>query len=81
MIWERDGGKEREGEHRCVVLLIYALIGWFLYVPWPGIKPAALVGWDDALTNWATWPGLLIFKNRQLIEKISFDDYAIFVRR
>ena len=36
----------------------YAFIGCFLYVPQPGIKPATLIYWDDALTNGATWPGL-----------------------
>ena len=28
----------------------YAFIGWFLYAPWPGIEPAALMYWVDALT-------------------------------
>ena len=30
---------EREREIDFVVPLIYAVIGWFLYVPWPGITP------------------------------------------
>ena len=35
--------KERESErHQFVVLLIYAFIGWFFYVPWPGIEPTTL---------------------------------------
>ena len=46
--WER---------HRFVGPLIYAFIGWFLYVPWLGIEPATLGYGDDSLTNWATWPG------------------------
>ena len=38
--------------------LFCAFIGCFLYVPWTGIEPAALAYWDNALTNWATQPGL-----------------------
>ena len=38
--WERE-------KHRPVVPLIYALIGWFLYVPWLGIKPATLAHQDS----------------------------------
>ena len=41
----------------CVYFSIYAFIGWFLHVPWSGIEPSTLVYQDDALTNWATWPG------------------------
>ena len=33
--------RERE-KNWFVVLLIYAFIGWFVYVPWPGIKSATL---------------------------------------
>ena len=33
--------RKRE-KHQFAVPLIYTLIGWFLYVPWPGIKPATL---------------------------------------
>ena len=47
-------GRERA---RFVVPLIYAFIGCFLCVLYVGIKPATLVYWDDALTNWATQPG------------------------
>ena len=48
--------RKRE-KHWFVVPLIYAFIGWLPYVPWPGIKPATLMYQDDALTNWAPWPG------------------------
>ena len=34
---------------------------WLMCVPWPGIKPATLEYWDDAQTNWTTWPGLILF--------------------
>ena len=44
-------------EHQFVVPLIYAFFGWFLYMPWPGIKPTTLAYRDDALTNGATRPG------------------------
>ena len=40
-----------------IVLLIYAFICWFLYVPWPGVKPATLAYQNDSLTRWDTWPG------------------------
>ena len=54
----RERGKGRESErHQLVVPLIYAFIGCFLYVPWPGIEPATLAYQDDALTDWATQPG------------------------
>ena len=54
----REGERKKQREkHRFVVPLIYAFIGWFLYVPWFGIEPTTLAYRDDALTNWATWPG------------------------
>ena len=53
--------REREREkHWPVVPPIYGFIGWFLYMPWPGIKPTALAYWDDALTSWATRAELCI---------------------
>ena len=55
LIWER----EREREVNFIVPLIYIFIGWFLYVPWPKIKPATLAYQGDVLTNWATQPGSL----------------------
>ena len=45
---------------RSVAPLIHAFIGWFLYVPWLGIEPATLAHQDDALTTWATQPGLIV---------------------
>ena len=54
---DRRGETDRQ-RHQFVVPLIYAFIGWFLYVPWPGIKPATLACQDDAPTNWATQPVL-----------------------
>ena len=55
----RVRGREREREkHRFVILFMYAVISWFLYVPWPGIEAAKLVYQDDVLTNYTTWPGL-----------------------
>ena len=51
---------ERETDrHRFVVPLIYAFIGWFLYVPWQDLvwTHYTLVYQDDALTNWATCAG------------------------
>ena len=41
---------ERE-KHWFVVPLIYAFIGWFLNVPWPSIRPAALAFLGDALNQ------------------------------
>ena len=55
-ILEREGETERV-RHQFVVSLIYAFIGWFLYVSWPEIEPETLVYWGDTLTNWVTWPG------------------------
>ena len=51
-LWER--GREK---HRFVVAIIDALIGWFLYVPWPGIEPGTLVYGDNTPTSWATCTG------------------------
>ena len=48
--------RERERNIDLLCPLIYAFIDWFLYMPWPGIKPTTLAYWDDALTKWATWP-------------------------
>ena len=52
LILSRERGKER-----FVIPLIYAFIGWFLYVSWPGIEPTTLAYRDDALTNWVNQPG------------------------
>ena len=52
--WEE--GRERD---QFVVPLMHAFIGCFLSVPWPEIKLATLVYQDNALTNWAAWPGSL----------------------
>ena len=61
---EREREKERRGaekeKHQFVVSPIYAFIGWFLYVPWPEIKPTTLTYRKDALTNWATHLGLFV---------------------
>ena len=54
---EREGKREKQ-KLQFVVPLIDTLIGWFLYMAWLGIEPTTLEYWDDALTNWATWPGL-----------------------
>ena len=48
--------KERE-KHQFVVPSTDAFIGWFLYVPWLGIKPTPLVYQADILTDWAMGPG------------------------
>ena len=42
-----------------LVPLVFAFIGWFLYVPWPGIEPSTLVYGYDTVTNGATCPGPL----------------------
>ena len=52
----RKGAEWGREEHQFIVPVINALIGWFLYVPWPGIKLATLAHWDDALT-YCTLPG------------------------
>ena len=49
-----EKGRERE-KHQLAVPLIYAFIGWFLYVPWP----ATLGELDNAPSNQAIQPGLL----------------------
>ena len=43
---EREEGWGEREKHRFVVLLIYAFISWFLYVPWPANKPTTLAYWD-----------------------------------
>ena len=43
LIWERQ-------KHLFVVPLIYAFIGWFLYVLWPGIQLTTFVHQKDTLT-------------------------------
>ena len=52
--------REERKKHWFAVLLIYAFIGWFLYVPWLGIKLATVAHKDDEQSNWATWPWLKI---------------------
>ena len=46
---EREVGERKE--HRCVVPLIYACTGSFLYVPGQEILSATSAHWDDALIN------------------------------
>ena len=48
--------RERE-KHLFVIILTYAFIGCFFYVPWPEIEPTKLAYQDDTLTNLATWQG------------------------
>ena len=38
-------------------------IDWSLYVPWLGTEPATLAYQDNALSNWATQPGLDLFSS------------------
>ena len=56
--------REKE-KHWYAVPPIYAFIVCFLYVPWLDIKPATLAYRDNALTNWATWPGSFCFSSVQ----------------
>ena len=56
-----DGERETERNTDIAVPPIDEFIGWFLHVPWPGIKPATLAYGDSTLTNWATGPELLSF--------------------
>ena len=37
--------------HQFVLPFIYASFGWFLHVPWLGIKPATVVYQDDTVKN------------------------------
>ena len=50
--------RERGGDTCVGGSTFYVFIGWFLYVPWPGIKPTTLVYLDSALTNFDTRSGL-----------------------
>ena len=54
LILERARRRERKRwreKNWLVVLPNYAFTGWFLYVPWPGIKPLTLAYGDNALIN------------------------------
>ena len=62
MILEGEGKGDRE-KHWFVVPLIYAFVGWFLYVPWLEMELATLVYGDNVLSNWAARPELLIIFN------------------
>ena len=44
--------------HRSASPLIYAFLAWPLHGPWLWMEPTTMVYQDDALTDWATWPGL-----------------------
>ena len=52
------GEKERDAP------LMYAFIGWLLYVPWLWSKPTILLYQDHVVTSWDTQPGPMedIFK-------------------
>ena len=56
LVLEGKRSKE-ERETSIVVPLIYAFIGWFLFVPWLVTEPTTLLYEDNALTNWAILPG------------------------
>lgn len=48
------------GRHWSAASLTGTNQGWNLQlrdVPCPGAEPSVFGGWDDALSNWATWPG------------------------
>ena len=51
---KRERKEERETDLLFHLLCIH---GWFLCVPWLGVKPTILVYWEDALTNWAPYKG------------------------
>ena len=55
-----------------VYLFIYAFIGWFLYVPRLGFEPTTLMYQDDALPNWATWPGPDVYFHLKIKGRLSF---------
>ena len=59
---EREGGgREREREkHQFAVPLIYAFIGWFLYVPWLDVEPTTSAYRVEAINGGATGQVLLI---------------------
>ena len=72
---ERRRGREtiEREKHWPIVPLIYAFIGWFLYVPCPGIESTTFGYWGDTITNWATWPGLmLLFSSHSTPSKICW---------
>ena len=53
--------KERGEKHGFVVSLIYAFIGWFLYVPWLSMESSSTLEYlYYSLTKWTTWPGPLL---------------------
>ena len=57
---ERAGVRER---HQFVVLLIYALIGWFLYFLWPGTEPHSpgISGWCSNQLSYRPGLNILVF--------------------
>ena len=53
LIWESERKRET-----LVCCSTYTFTDWFLYVPRTGIELTTLAYWDNALTNWATRPGI-----------------------
>ena len=75
--WE-EGRKEREREkHWFAVAHIYAFIGWFLCVPWPGSATSSF--WDNVPTSRATWPGPIHRLSFYLSMDLVFSSVSIFL--
>ena len=82
MILEREEGIERKRERdisvrkKCQWVASHTLSYWGLnsqprHVPWPGIEPPTFWLWNNAPTNWATWPGLtFLILNTLLLQEI-----------
>ena len=54
---ERRSGRERWSGRERSTLMWELSIGCLPHAPLQGMKPSAFAVWDDAPTNWATWPG------------------------
>ena len=70
MFLEREEGRETN-KHQFVFPLIYALIDCFLYVSWPGIELTTLVYKNNALSNWAIWPGPYLSSLNEYVVRIK----------
>ena len=56
LIWERGRGREREIGLLFYNIFMHSLVYTCMWPDW-GIRPTTLAYLNNALTNWATWPG------------------------
>ena len=62
---------------RSIYYFTYTFIGWFLYVPWLGIKPETLAYWGNALPTELSGQGQETVFKKTYLKIISHEKYYL----